>query len=59
MFTPEGGGVPEFESEQKSYGNRGNFVHPEAIRCDVHSGETIPAEGTFEADRHVIAIRVN
>jgi hypothetical protein len=59
VFTPEGGGEPEFESEQKFYGNRGNLVHPEAIRCDVHFAETIPGEGTFEADGHVIAIPVN
>ena len=59
VFTPEGGGEPEFESEQKFYGNRGNLVHPEAIRCEVHFDETIPGEGTFEADGHVIAIPVN
>lgn len=59
VFTPEGGGEPEFESEQKFYGNRGNLVHPEAIRCDVHFAETIPGEGSFEADGHVIAIPVN
>jgi hypothetical protein len=58
-FTPEGGGEPVFESEQKLYGNPGNLVHPEAIRCDVHFEETIPGEGTFEADGHVIAIPVN
>ena len=59
VFTPEGGGEPEFESEQKFYGDRGNLVHPEAIRCEVHFDETIPGEGTFEADGHVIAIPVN
>ena len=59
VFTPEGGGEPEFESEQKFYGNLGNLVHPEAIRCEVHFDETIPGEGTFEADGHVIAIPVN
>jgi hypothetical protein len=48
VFTPEGGGEPEFERQQKFYGNGGNLVHPEAIRCDVHFEETIPAEGTFE-----------
>ena len=58
VLTPEGGGESEFESEQKFYGNRGNLVHPEAIRCDVHFEETIPGEGTFEADGHVIAIPV-
>ena len=59
VFTPEGGGEPEFEGEQNFYGNRGNLVHPEAIRCDVHFEETIPGEGTFVADGYVIAIPVN
>ena len=58
VFTPEGGGEPELESEQKFYGNRGNLVHPEAIRCEVHFEESIPGEGVFEADGHVIAIPV-
>ena len=57
VFTPEGG-EPEFEGEQKFYGNRGNLVHPEAIRCEVHFEETTP-EGTFVGDGHVIAIPVN
>ena len=59
VFTPEGGGEPEFESEQKFYGHRGNLVPPEAIRCEVHFDETIPGEGTFVADGFVIAIPVN
>jgi hypothetical protein len=59
VFTPEGGGEPQFEREEHFYGNRGNLVHPEAIRCDVHFEETIPGEGTFEADGHVIAIPVD
>jgi hypothetical protein len=59
VFTPEGGGEPQVEGEQKFYGNRGNLVHPDAIRCEVHIEETIPGEGTFEADGHVIAIPVN
>ena len=59
VFTPEGGGDPVFESEQKFYGNRGNLVDPEAIRCDLHIEETIPGEGTFVGDGHVIAIPVN
>jgi hypothetical protein len=59
VFTPEGGGEPQFESEEKFYGNRGNLVHPEAIRCEVHFEETIPGEGTFVGDGFVIAIPVN
>jgi hypothetical protein len=58
VFTPEGGGEPQFEGEEHFYGNRANLVHPEAIRCDVHFEETIPGEGTFVADGHVIAIPV-
>ena len=58
VFTPEDGGDPQGEGEQKFYGNRGNLVHPDAIRCEVHFEEVIPGEGTFEADGHVIAIPV-
>jgi hypothetical protein len=59
VFMPEGGGEPQFEGEEKFYGNRGNLVHPEAIRCEVHFEETIPGEGTFVGDGFVIAIPVN
>jgi hypothetical protein len=59
VFTPEGGGDSVSESEQKFYGNRGNLVDPEAIRCDLHIEETTPGEGTFVGDGHVIAIPVN
>jgi hypothetical protein len=58
VFTPEEG-EPEIESEEKFYGNRGNLVHPEAIRCQLHIEETIPGEGTFVGDGFVIAIPVN
>ncbi len=58
VFTPEGGGEPEFESEQHFYGNRGNLVDPEAIRCNLHVEETVPGEGTFVGDGFVIAIPV-
>jgi len=58
-FTPEGGGEPQFESEQHFYGNRGNLVHPDAVRCELHIEETIPGEGTFAADGFVIAIPVD
>jgi hypothetical protein len=59
VFTPEGGGEPQFESEEHFYGNRGNLVHPEAIRCEVHFEDTVPGEGTFVGDGFVIAIPVN
>jgi hypothetical protein len=59
VFTPEGGGQPDFESEQKFFGNRGNLVDPEAIRCELHVEETIPGEGTFVGDGFVIAIPVS
>lgn len=59
VFTPEGGGEPQLEGDEKFYGNRGNLVHPEAIRCELHIEETIPGEGTFVGDGHVIAIPVN
>ena len=58
VFTPEGG-APVFESEQKFYGNRGNLIHPEAIRCNLHIEETTPGEGSFVGDGFVIAIPVN
>ena len=58
-FTPEGGGEPEVEGEQKFYGNRGNLVHPELIRCEVEFRETVPGEGTFVAEGFVLAIPVN
>jgi len=59
VFTPEGGGEPQIESDEQFYGNRGNLVDPEAIRCQVHFEETIPGEGTFVGDGFVIAIPVN
>lgn len=59
VFTPEGGGDPVFESEQKFYGNRGDLVDPEAIRCELHIEETTPGEGSFVGDGFVIAIPVN
>ncbi len=58
VFTPEGDGDPQFESEEHFYGNRGNLVHPEAIRCNLHVEETTPGEGTFVGDGFVIAIPV-
>ena len=59
VFTPEGDGDPVFESEQKFYGNRGDLVDPEAIRCELHIEETTPGEGSFVGDGFVIAIPVN
>ena len=37
-------GEQQFENEPKFYGNRGNLVHPEAIRCELHFEETVPSE---------------
>jgi len=58
VFTPEGGGEPQVESEEHFYGNRDNLVDPDAIRCEVHLEETVPGEGTFVGDGFVIAIPV-
>jgi hypothetical protein len=57
VFTPVEGD-PQFFSFEKFYGNRGNLVAPDAVRCEQHF-EQMDAGGTFVSDGFVIAIPVN
>ncbi len=57
VFTPVEGDQ-QFFSYEKFYGNRGNLVAPDVVRCEQHFEET-DAEGTLETDGFVIAIPVN